>query len=521
MTYQVERDVRIVTDDGVELSTDIYHPNVDGPVPTLLQRTPYDKDIMGPWVGITDAVEHGYRVVFQDCRGTGKSTGEAGFFTEAGDGRATGDWIAEQPWFDGRLGTFGGSYMTFTQWAFASTKPPYLKAMSVSLGPADRTAVWYPGGSFALDMCLSWSRSLVRGVAESFGNPEEAAKALQAGFDHLPLSEADVVACGEKVSWWQDWLEHPHGDEYWRELDFRDTLDWLSIPVLFLDGWYDYPLPYLLENVAHLDRTNVPHRLIVGPWVHAGGDANVSRPAEFSWFDRYLKGDESVDTGAPVTVFVMPDAGWRDLQQWPPPAQQQRWHLQPGGALGTDTAPPSSTATTFTYDPADPTPALGGTSLRPEVAGPVDNAPLEARDDVLVFTSDVLGADLEVVGPVTAELFVSSSVEHLDVFVRLCDVDAAGVSTNVCDALRRLSPDDLVKDGDGVFPVTIDLWPTAFRFAAGHRVRVQVSGGAHPLYARNTCSGEPLASATTLVRAENAVHHDAAHPSAVILSVTS
>ena len=520
MGYQVERDVRIVTDDGIELSTDIYHPDVDGPVPTLLQRTCYDKDVMAPWIGITDAVEHGYRVVFQDCRGSGKSTGDAGFFMEPADGRTTGDWIADQPWFDGRLGTFGGSYMTFTQWAFASTKPPYLKAMSISLGPADRTAVWFPGGSFAFDLALSWSRSRVVGVAEAFAKPEESARALEAGFNHLPLAEADAVACGQPIPWWQDWMDHPHGSDFWRELDFRDTLDWLSIPVLFLDGWYDYPLPYLMQDVARLDQTNVPHRLVVGPWVHAGGDPNVSRTSEFAWFDRWLKGDESVDTGAPVSIFVMPDVGWRDLPAWPPPATAQRWYLQPDGALATAAAA-ASDPTRFTYDASDPTPAFGGTSLRPEVAGPVDNRPLEAREDVLTFTSGRLDTPLEITGPVTAELFLSSSVEHLDVFVRLCDVAEDGTSTNICDALRRLTPDDLALDGDGVFPVSVDLWPTAYRFAAGHRVRVQVSGGAHPLYARNTCSGEPMGTATTIVPAHNAVHHDAVHPSAIILPVTS
>jgi putative CocE/NonD family hydrolase len=515
MGYEVERDVRIVTADGVELSTDIYHPDVAGPVPTLMQRTCYDKDVMAPWIGITDAVEHGYRVVFQDCRGSGKSTGDAGFFEEAADGRTTGDWIAEQPWFDGRLGTFGGSYMTFTQWAFASTKPPYLKAMSISLGAADRTTAWFPGNSFAFDMCLSWSRSRLLGVGESFAKPEETAQALQSGFDHLPLGEADVVGAGLKIPWWQDWMDHPHGDPYWSELDFRDTLDWLSIPVMFLDGWYDYPLPHLLRDHATFDRTGSPHKLVVGPWVHAGGDPDVSRTAELAWFDRWLKGDESVDTGAAVSIFVMPDVGWRDLPSWPPPSQQQRLYLQPSGALSSAPAPEGAGATLFTYDPANPTPSLGGTALRPEIAGPMDNAPLEARDDVLTFTTDVLEGDLEVVGTVTAELYLSSSVEHLDVFVRLCDVNDVGVSTNVCDALRRLQPGDLVE------PVIVELWPTAYRFAAGHRVRVQVSGGAHPLYARNTCSGEPMGTATTLIPAHNVIHHDADRPSAVVLSVTS
>src|SRR5207244_3115042 len=137
--------------------------------------------------------------------------------------------------------------------------------------------------------------------------------------------------------------------------------------------------------------------------------------------------------------------------------QERRWYLQPNGGLSTTPARTSESSTRFTYDPADPTPSVGGPALRPDVAGPVDNAALEARDDVLTFTTPALDADVEVVGAVTAELFLSSSVEHLDVFVRLCDVDTDGVSTNVCDALRRLEPGDL--DGQ----VTVELWPTAYR----------------------------------------------------------
>ena len=510
---EVERDILIAAPDGAQLATDVFHPDGPGPHPTLLQRTPYGKDLLVDWMDIRSYVEHGYRVVFQDCRGGGGSTGDPDFFAEAPDGRATADWIAEQPWFDGRLGTFGMSYMGFTQWALASTKPPHLKAMAVGLFGAERRAAWYPGGSFALDIALPWSAARVHGV-ESFA--PERKQAIYAGFGHLPLEEADTVAVGQRVSWYQDWLAHADpGDPYWSPLDFTDALE-LGVPVLLIDGWYDYQLPNMVRDLAILQRRGAPTRLVVGPWTHAGVDQSVATAETLRWFDRHLRGDEEVDAGGPVRVFVMPDGGWRELDGWPPSHDPQRWWLQPDGGLAR-TRPPVADATHFTYDAADPTPSFGGASLRPDAAGPVDNRPLEARDDVLTFTAAALDADLEVVGPVAVQLHLSSSVEHLDVFVRLCDVEPDGRSVNVADGIRRLRPADIHRAADGTFPVNVQLWPTAYRFVAGHRVRLQVSGGAHPLYARNTCSGEPLGSARTIVPAHNAVHHDPAHPSALVL----
>ena len=472
----------------------------------------FGKDLLAPWMGTPELVAAGYRVVFQDCRGGGGSGGEPDFFAEAGDGRATADWIAEQPWFDGRLATFGSSYMGFTQWALASTKPPHLKAMVVGIFGAERRAAWYPGGSFALDIALPWTATRIHGI-EAMGPEHE--ERLAAAFDHLPLAEADRVATGRTAPWYQDWLAHAEpGDPYWEPLDFTPALD-LGLPVLLIEGWYDYQLPNMVRDHALLQRAGAEARLVIGPWTHAGVDNDVLVPETIRWFDRHVKGLD-VDTGAAASVFVMPDVGWRDLPRWPPAHDPVRWWLQPGGGLAPEHAP-AGDPTEFVYDPADPTPSFGGASLRPDAAGPVDNRELEARDDVLTFTSGVLDADVELVGPVTAELFLSSSVEHLDVFVRLCDVEPDGRSVNVCDAIRRLTPGDIHRAADGTFDVVVNLAPTAYRFGAGHRIRVQVSGGAHPLYARNTCSGEPLGTATTLVAAHNAVHHDPAHPSAVLL----
>uniref|UniRef100_UPI00188F1EAE CocE/NonD family hydrolase n=1 Tax=Micromonospora sp. S-DT3-3-22 TaxID=2755359 RepID=UPI00188F1EAE len=207
-----------------------------------------------------------------------------------------------------------------------------------------------------------------------------------------------------------------------------------------------------------------------------------------------------------------------DLADWPPPATGTPWHLHAGGRLGPQ-PPAASAPDTIRYDPADPTPSLGGPLLVAQRAGPVDNRPVEARPDVLVYTSAVLTSPVEVVGPVHAEIHVRSELSYLDVFVRLCDVDRRGRSWNVCDGLVRIAPGRFPADPDGVTRVPVPLWPVAHRFAAGHRLRVQVSGGAHPRYARNPGTGEPLGAAVTLRAGLRQILHDPSHPSRLVLPV--
>jgi putative CocE/NonD family hydrolase len=187
------------------------------------------------------------------------------------------------------------------------------------------------------------------------------------------------------------------------------------------------------------------------------------------------------------------------------------------GSLAQDT-PPESEPDCYRYDPADPTPNVGGAGMG-KVTGPKDNRTLEARADVLTYTSSRLDRDIEAIGPVSAELFIRSSLEHTDFFARLCDVDPSGKSMNVCDGLLRLVPGRPAPEPDGCLKVAIDLWPTAYRFRRGHQLRLQVSSGAFPRWARNLGSGEPLATATTLCTADQSVYHDPAHPSAVVLPI--
>jgi putative CocE/NonD family hydrolase len=217
-------------------------------------------------------------------------------------------------------------------------------------------------------------------------------------------------------------------------------------------------------------------------------------------------------------VYVTGAGEWREFRDWPPPgARTEHWHLQPGGGLGED-GPQESGPSTYRYDPTHPTPAPSGPSLLGSCK-PVDHRRLEARDDVLVFSSPVLDKDLDVIGPVAANLYVRSDRENTDFIVRVCDVGPDGTSLNVCEGGLRLSPGLAPADAEGVRRVPIELWPTGHRFRRGHRVRVHVTSGAYPKVASNPGTGEPLSAASLPVPADQEVFHSPDYPSAILLPV--
>jgi len=529
---EIERDVKVTMPDGVVLLTDVYHPVGVDDAPTLLERTPYGRAGIPAGEGAGRAfATRGYRYLLQACRGTDGSGGVHSYFAEAADGRATADWIAEQSWFDGRLGSYGASYMGFTQWALASTQPPHLQAMAVALSTSVRKFSWYPGDSLALEVIIPWDLGAVMfnkpqptPIVEDL-TPEAIAErmaALQPLFDHLPLGEVIRLACGEDLPLYQNQLEHSRRDDpFWAAVDFREQLrDW-RIPTLLVDGWHDYPLPGVLEDYAILRDSPAPVRLRIGAGGHLGGGGEGGMDdAPLDWFDTYLRDQPGLLPDRPVTVHVQGEGGeWRDFDDWPPPATPTPWFLRADDRLATDppasTSPASTTPDAYRYDPADPTPSVGGIGLL--TGGAQDNRALEARPDVLVYTSDALTEALELVGPVSAKLHVTSSLDHVDFFVRVCDVSPDGTSLNVCDALQRYEPATIARDDDGVFVAEIALWPIGHRFALGHRLRVQVSSGAHPVYARNLGTGEPFTTAVEMRTNDVTVHHDATRASSVTL----
>lgn len=516
----VTRDIPVRVRDGVTLRTDHYAPDLPGAA-TVLIRTPYGRGGPMRLLGRL-AAERGFHVVIQSCRGTYGSGGEfAPLLHERDDGLDTVDWLRRQRWWSGAFGMFGASYQGFVQWAVAAEAADELRAMvAVVTASATRDST-YAGESFALDTVLTWAELLQAQTVPWLARQWELKRGqprLRAALAHLPLAEADRIATGVTVPFFQEWLRHHTPDaDYWRSRIFGDRIAEVRAPVAMISGWQDIFLPAQLDDYAALRAAGAHPRLIVGPWTHGTPGLFVAALRDgLDWLDEHLAGRPAARR-APVRVYVGGEGGgWRDLPDWPPPAVPTRWHLHAEGALAPDVPTPSAPDEIW-YDPADPTPSLGGPLLVAQRAGAVDNRPVEARPDVLTYTSARLDAPLEVVGPVHAEIHVRSELSYLDVFVRLCDVDRRGRSWNVCDGLVRVAPGRFPTDASGVVRVPVTLWPTAHRFAPGHRLRVQVSGGAHPRYARNPGTGEPLGTAVTLRAGRRAILHDPAHPSAIVL----
>lgn len=520
----IERDLPVPMRDGVCLPADHYSPATDrGRWPTILIRTPYGRGGSNPRVARAVAAQ-GFHVVLQACRGTAAGTDEfAPMRHERADGLDTVAWLADQPWYAGQLCVFGFSYSGYATWAFAADAGDQLIALTMAATAAQFTGSLYTGGAFSLDSALTW----VWGLGALGSDPERQPtlveswlrrSRLRAALAHLPLAEADRVATGQRVGFFQEWLaEHDTTGEYWLERDHRSRVADVRAPVHMIGGWHDIMLPCQLDDYAALCEAGHQPHLTIGPWKHNSSALFRRLVSEaVAWYKANAEGRPAVREH-PVRVHLGGSNQWRDYPQWPPPGARPRlWHLHAGGGLHT-TAAASDGRDVFTYDPNDPTPTLGGPRLATGAAGRLDNRRLEARPDVRTYTSDPLHAAMEVLGPVTATIFVSASRDHFDIFVRLCDVDASGRSWNVCDGLTRMNAS--AADPSGVRRVEVTLWPTAYHFKPGHRIRVQVSGGAHPRFARNPGTGAALGEPSDLVPVRLEVHTSPQYESAITLSV--
>ena len=548
--------------DGVTLLADHYWPLTGRPAPTVLVRCPYGRGFPYDWMYGALLARQGCHVLLQSCRGTGGSGGEfEPFVNEAADAQATVAWLREQDWFNGSLATIGPSYLGFTQWALAADPPPELKAMVIQVSADDCYGFLYPGGAFALDGTLVGVTGMLaqqRGVARSAAAVLRLARRHRRVTRSLPFRDAYPAATGKRADWFDRWLEHPAADDpFWASRRVEPRLA-AAPPASLLGGWADVCLDPTIAAYQRLRAAGREVRLVIGPWTHTSGfdkDMPVVFGEALGWLRAHLlDGAGQPEAGppdagqSPVRVWfgaagtgtdtrfsrtpasgraADQAAGWRDLADWPPPGTgQSRWRLAadrtlvPPGVPAGPTGPRGPAVTAFRYDPGDPTPSVGGVSMDSRNAGARRNDSLEARADVVTFTSGALAAPLEVAGPVSARLRVRGSTPYFDVFARLCDVDSQGHSWNVCDGILRL-------DGTGQgnraewADITVPMSSTAYRFGAGHRVRLQLSGGAHPRFARNTGTGEPIATATaaSLVAVEIEVGHDPGGPGELVLPV--
>ncbi|MEU9117204.1 CocE/NonD family hydrolase [Streptomyces sp. NPDC048483] len=507
--------------DGSTLLTDHYFPLADGDFPTLLVRSPYGR--VFPWAPMYGVLfaEQGFHVVLQSCRGTGGSGGEFDLWrNEAADGRATVAWLRRQSWFSGALGTIGASYLGYTQWALALDPPPELRAMVVQVGLHNMHGYFYPAGdgAFSLESTLATTAGMTyqhRGVPSFLRSVLRLQRHARKIARTLPLKEAYVPGLGGRVPFLEEAMAHPDADDaYWQGVDVGAAADRLAVPTSLITGWHDVALDQTLQQYDRLRRAGCDTALLVGPWTHNSA-LQQGWPEVFAeslaWLRAHLCDDPSGLRETRVRVHVGGRQTWQDLPDWPTATTARRWYLDSGGTLSIKAPEETSAPLTFRYDPADPTPSIGGPLLSNK-AGNQDNTALEARDDVLTFTTAPLTEPVHILGPVSVDLQVSTDTGHADVFARLCDVDGRGRSTNVCDGLRRLPPMESAAEPSPA-AVTVAMSSTAHHFPAGHRIRLQISGGAHPRFARNTGTGEALATTTRLLPSEVSLHH----PSALVL----
>ncbi|GAA3003123.1 CocE/NonD family hydrolase [Streptosporangium longisporum] len=511
-----EHDTPFRMRDGTILRGDVHRPASGGPFPTLLVRSPYGEGSFRA-VPKIPALEAGFAVVFQHCRGRGSSDGVfRPWLDEGTDGYDTIEWITAQPWSNGEVMAYGMSYLAGCALQAAALRPPGLKAVVATMTPHDfHDGLKYHGGAFALGSALYWGSMQ---AMLTLTHAAQAGEDVRAGFAELrPVIGAPARAARTLplrdipgIPWWEEWISHPERDDYWRELAGTMRHEDIEVPVMHTAGWFDVFLAGTLENHRRLGGP-----LVVGPWSHGASTGALdfgfaaSAPAarvEARQLD-FLRG---ADRGPAVRIFVMGDDVWRDEEAWPlARAVGTRYHLHPDGGLSTD-VPAGDTPMTFVFDPRDPVPTVGGPVLFADAGnvGPQDQREVELRPDVLCFTTDVLDADIEVTGPLSVTLRAATSAVSTDWTAKLVDVHPDGRAMSVIDGILRARTEP-----GRPAEFVIDLVATSQVFKAGHRIRVEISSSNFPRFDRNPGTGRTGAETT---EDELVVQHQTVFPGSFI-----
>jgi len=561
-TLVIERDVETRMRDGVVLRADVYRPDTEEQLPVLLQRTPYGKGFSNPAFALM-AAERGYAVVIQDTRGRWASDGDGyPLVHEMDDGYDTVEWVARQPWAKAQVGMYGGSYVGYTQWAAAVTQPPALKTIVPAITFCDPYDIFYADGAFALGVAASWNltSTAYMSIFKHQGSEEQksaltgqlvaAVDGMARGqtFSHLPLSDLPLIGREGVTPFFYDLLSHPSHDAYWQPL--LCPHERVQIPVFHVGGWYDLFAGTTLRDFYGVQQNGGSplardhQKLLIGPWRHGPLEGLVGEvdfglrasallvlPDELQlrWFDHWLKGekDDMVDE-PPIRLFVMGENRWRTESEWPlARTEYTSYYLHSGGAANSlrgdgtlSPEPPSDEPVdTYLYDPRNPVPTRGGglccwqAALAP---GAYDQREIEARADVLVYSTPPLEREIEVTGPIEVHLWAASSAPNTDFTAKLVDVGPCGYARNVQDGIVRV---DCREGTDQADEHVIDLAVTSNLFLAGHRIRVEISSSNFPRYDRNPNTGAPLGQSAELRPATQWVLHDAEHPSHIVLPI--
>ena len=544
---KIEFNRRVRMRDGVELSADVYRPDAPGKFPVIINRTPYTKTNASTLNFGKYFVSNGYIFVAMDVRGRGDSDGKfVPYVNDGQDGYDAIEWCAAQEWATGKVGTLGGSYNGRIQWLAAVKQPPHLAAMIVLVTPSDPFVEWPTGQP--LPMTISWYHFTSGHVAQNM-----EAVDWKKLYSHLPLMTMDE-AMGRPNPLWKEEVEHSRLDSWWEPQRYQNKYEQVRVPVLGISGWYDdeqvgTPLNFIGMTTKGVDeKVKRSQKMLMGPWPHAINSTAKLGEVDFGstavidmngswlrWFDYWLKGiDNGVMNEPPVRIFVMGQNIWRDENEWP--IARTRWTkyylhsnghantLQGDGTLSLvepSTEPPDN----YTYDPANPVPFITDASFA-QIGGPDDYRKIEERNDVLVYSTDILSEDLEVCGPIRVKLSAASSAQDTDFMAKLIDVWPNGFAQRLTDGMVRarfrsgMDKPSLIEPGR-VYDYDLDLWNTCQLYKKGHRIRLEISSSAFPKYDRNLNTAEPLGTSTRMVKAVQTIHHDRGRLSYVILPIIS
>lgn len=566
----VEDNVLMKTRDGVTLYADIYRPSLPGKFPVLMTRTPYMKNDSGQVAEAVRMASRGYLVVVQDTRGRYASGGDWYVFkNEINDGYDAVEWAAALPQSDGRVGMFGGSYVGATQWLAAIAQPPHLAGIAPYVTASNYHDGWtYQGGAFEQWFNQSWTSGLAQNTQQRLieQNTNAAPNVRVLPLEFYPLfngtAPGGTAQTRALAPYYLDWLAHPDYDDYWKPLAIEEHYAEVKVPVLDVTAWYDIFQGGALRNFLGMkaqggtDAARTQDRLLIEIGGHAGngekiGDVDFGpeavkyeyTAAMLDWYDYLFKGiSNEYATDKPVRMFVMGADVYRQESDWPPAESRPvKYFLASGGnansasgdgaliltAPAKDASPPAAPSDQYVYDPANPVATIGGPLCCDSAhwqPGPRDQREDEARQDVLVYSTAPFEKNTEVAGPVSVELYAKSSAVDTDFTAKLVDVWPDGTAVNLTEGILRARYRDsqehpeLMTPGT-VYKFTIDAWSTANVFLRGHRLRLEISSSNFPRFDRNLNTAESPEQGTKYVSATNAILHDAAHPSALLLRV--
>ena len=562
---EVDRSISVPMRDGVKLVADVYRPQGVDRAPAILVRTPYKKEMLE--LQARFYARRGYVYVVQDCRGRFGSSGVwEPFVNEAKDGYDSIEWLAREPYTDGKVGMIGGSYVGWVQWWAAGEHPPHLVTIIPNVSPPDPFYnIPYEYGAFFMWGAIWWADVLesqatadISGVALSKIGEKKYSKLLLA----LPVVDLDKTVLGKENPYWRKWIQHPNNDSYWQPADFLDRMKDVDIPVFHQSGWFDgdgigTKLNYLrMESYRHANQ-----KLTLGPWGHTDTAQRLYGERDFTqsaiidlqrdylrWFDHWLKGvDNGIDKEPLVSLFVMGSNKWLHGQKYPlETTRPQKLYLWSGGQANTENgdgklvfeAPPAGAVPDhYAYDPGDPTPdprfyeeseenqkKVRSTDERKKEAKTYHHKVTAERKDILVYATEVLPKPLTFAGPLSAVLYASSSARDTDWFVSLMEVDKEGEIFPLAQGKIRarfrksMQTPEMLKPNE-VYEYTLDLWHTGITIPAGSRLRVEVSSAMFPLFSRNLNTGGHNETETKYVTGQQAIYHSRKYPSHILLPV--